>query len=382
MRQILCRTKRRVLGSIKAMDMRAALLAPLLLAACGPAAQQRSAPEPANAGTTVEVPAAAETLVADNPTVDADDPVLWRDPSDPARALWIGTDKAIGLYVHGLDGKVRQFFRDGPMNNVDQRSFPVGGKPTVLVAAAERARFGVMTWLLDPATLTLSRWGFLPTEKPFGEPYGFCMGQFGGETFLIPNNKDGVILAHAVAAGPDGKPAMTLKHRWKLASQTEGCVVDDATGDLYVGEEDVGIWRMSLADPKAAPVAVARIDGQKLVADTEGLTIMRDSGRSFLIASSQGDSAYAVWERKAEGLSWIGRFRVKGGPIDPVTQTDGLDAWSGPIGPYPEGAIAMHDHCDGTGAEDPPAAVCDSDTKQQNYKLVDWRTVKAALGIR
>ncbi len=357
-----------------------------LLAACGkPAADASGQGAPAADGPTertVVVQAAVETMVADNPTVDADDPVLWRDPSDPARALWIGTDKSIGLYVHGLDGQVRQFFRDGPLNNVDQRSFSAGGKPMVLVAAAERQRFGIMTWLLDPATLRVSRWGFLPTDRAFGEPYGFCMGQFGGRTFLVSNNKQGAVQALVVTEGPDGKPGMTLAHSWKLGSQTEGCVVDDATGDLYVGEEDVGIWRLSLADPAAAAVSIAKVDGRRLVADVEGLTIMRDQGRSFLIASSQGDSAYAVWEQMDGGHRWIGRFRIGGGSIDPVTQTDGLDGWSGPIGSFPEGVIAVHDHCDGEGPNDPPQAVCDSDTKQQNYKLVGWREVKAALGIR
>jgi 3-phytase len=364
--------------------MRSPLIATvLLLAACGQPTPNVPSSKPGDAPiTTVSVPAAVETVVPDNPTVDADDPVLWRDPADPARALWIGTDKSVGLYVHDLSGRMLQFFPDGPMNNVDQRSFPVGDRKTVLVAAAERARFGVMTWLLDPATLRLERWGFLPTDKAFGEPYGFCMGQFGGETFLIPNNKDGVVQAYAVTAGADGKPAMALRHQWKLATQTEGCVVDDATGDLYVGEEDAGIWLMSLADPKRAPVAVAKVDGQRLVADTEGLTILRDGATSYLIASSQGDSAYPVWERTAEGLRYVGRFRIEGGGIDPVTQTDGLDAWSGPIGGYPQGAIAVHDHCDGEGPKDPPAAICDSDTKQQNYKMVGWREVKAALGLR
>jgi 3-phytase len=51
------------------------------------------------------------------------------------------------------------------------------------------------------------------------------------------------------------------------------------------------------------------------------------------------------------------------------TQTDGLDAFSGPIDGYPEGAIGMHGHFE-------------CDTKQQCDKLVDWRAVKAALGIR
>lgn len=368
------------------MDIRAlAPLALLTLAACG----QQKVAEPAvpeaealvQTIETVAVPAAAETIVADNPTVDADDPVLWRDPADPSRALWIGTDKSKGLYVHDLSGKMLQFFADGPMNNVDQRSFTVGGKPLVLVAAADRGTYGVRAWLLDPATLKLSRWGHMPTEAAFDEPYGFCMGQFGGETFAIANNKAGVVHAYAVTEGKDGKPAMTLKAQWKLGSQTEGCVVNDATGDLYVGEEDVGIWRMSLKDPAAAPVKILDVDGQKLVADVEGLTIMRDGGRQFLIASSQGDSAYPVWEMKDGGYQWVGRFKVAGGAIDPATETDGIDAWSGPIAGYPEGAIAMHDTCDGDGPNDPAPAICAGDAKQQNYKLVDWREVKKALGI-
>jgi len=360
------------------------LLGALLLVGCG----QQAADVPKEVATTEPplithpMPASVETLVADNPTVDADDPVLWADKADPSRALWIGTDKSKGLYVHDMSGKMLQFFPDGPMNNVDLRdAFTVSGKAQVLVAAAERERFGIMTWLLDPATLKLSRYGFLPTDKAFGEPYGFCMGRFGGETFLVANNKDGVIQAHAVSAGPSG-PQMVLRHSFKLGTQTEGCVVNDETGDLYVGEEDVGIWRMSLATPAAPPVKIAGIDNRILTADVEGLTLMRDAGQTYLIASSQGDNSYPVWRLENGGYALMGRFKVQGGSIDPVTMTDGLDAWSGPIAGYPEGAIAMHDHCDGEGPQDPPATVCDSDTKQQNYKLVDWRDVKAALGIK
>lgn len=357
------------------------VLAACLLAACGPDRREAAErfEEAKGPPATRIVPARAETFVADNPTVDADDPVLWADPVDPSRALLIGTDKSRGLYVHALDGRMLQFFPAGPLNNVDLRSgVMLGGAPRILVAAAERDRFGIALFTLDPATLRLAPAGFLETPRAFGEPYGFCMGQWAGETFLIPNNKEGEVLAFRVTDGPAG-PGMALAHRWKLGSQTEGCVVDDATGTLLVGEEDVGIWKMSLASPATAPALFAPVDGIRLVADVEGLTLMRDAGRTFLIASSQGDSAFAVWHLDAN--RYIGRFQVGGGAIDPVTQTDGLDAWSGPIGPFAQGAIAVHDHCDSPSAGDPPAATCDSDTKQQNYKLIDWRDVKAVLGL-
>ncbi|WP_010127868.1 phytase [Sphingomonas sp. KC8] len=336
-----------------------------LLAGCSAAEVELPQGTMARGDRAHAVPAAMETHVTTDPQVDADDPVLWADSRDPARAVLFGTDKSDGLYVHDMDGKVRQFFADGPLNNVDLRpGFMVDGREYVLVAAAERKRFGIMTYLFDPATLELQRYGFIPTDM--GEPYGFCMGKQGDTTYLIPNNKQGEIRLYAVSAGAKG-PQARLDRVMKLGSQTEGCVSDDAAGMLYVGEEDVGIWRFALnAGAGAPPLKVAPIDGQRLTADVEGLTIMRDRGAAYLIASSQGDATYPIWRIDGDTYAYQGRFAVEGGAIDAVTGTDGLDAWSGPIGPYPEGAIAMHDTADGAGP-------------QQNYKLVDWRAVRKAL---
>ena len=42
-----------------------------------------------------------------------------------------------------------------------------------------------------------------------------------------------------------GKPV----REFYLGSEGEGCEVDDATGALYISEEDVGIWRYDLTAP-------------------------------------------------------------------------------------------------------------------------------------
>ncbi len=352
----------------------------LLLAAC----QQAAAPETGErvvSAEAVAVPAALETEVPRDRFLDADDPALWADPRDPSRALIFVTDKSEGLYVHGIDGRRRQFLADGPINNVDVRDgFAVGGRGMVLVVGGERRRFGLMTWLLDPDSLEVRPYGFIPTPGSFGEPYGSCLGRVDGRMLAAVNNKDGAIQVWEIA-DRGGQPQAALLHEMKLGSQTEGCVIDDARGLLYVGEEDVAIWRFDLARPTDPPVRVAPVDGRILVADVEGLTIMRDGDRRFLIASSQGDSSFPVW--RIDGATYVfeGRFRVAGGAVDPVSQTDGLDAWSGPIGPFSEGAIAVHDHCDGEGDTNPVPEVCASDDRQQNVKLVDWRAVKRALGI-
>lgn len=356
-----------------------AALVALSLAACATAEVEIPQGVLALGDPARPVVAAVETVVTTDATVDADDPAFWADPRDPSRAVLFGTDKSDGLYVHALDGTVRQFFPDGPMNNVDVRDgFVVDGRPMVLVAAAERDRFGVMTWLMDPDTLEVRRWGFIPTDM--GEPYGFCMGRRGDAFYVVPNNKNGDIHQIRVTAGPNG-PVGVVERRLKLGTQTEGCVVDDAADQLYVGEEDVGVWRFDF-DPAAAatPTRVYAVDGVRLTDDTEGMSIMRDGVDKYLIVSSQGDSTYPVWRIIGQGAAttydYVGRFAIvdgkatSGADIDGVTHTDGLDAWSGPIGPWPQGALAFHD---------------DTDTPhpgQQNYKIVDWREVKRALGLQ
>lgn len=342
-----------------------AIAAAMTLSACATTAEIAIPQGAAALGDPARpVPAAVETVVTTDPAVDADDPAFWADPRDPRRAVMFGTDKSDGLYVHDLDGRVRQFFADGPMNNVDLRpGFVVGGREYVLVAATERQRFGIMTYLFDPDTFETRPYGFIPTDM--GEPYGFCMARIGADFFLMPNNKEGEVRQYLVTAGADG-PAATLTRTMRVGTQPEGCVADDEAGQLYVGEEDVGIWRFALSGATAG-TQIAAIDNQRLTADVEGLAIMRDRGQKYLIASSQGDSTYPVWRITPQGYDYVGRFAIEGGAIDAVTSTDGVDAWSGPIGPFPEGAVAVHDTDDGPG--------------QQNYKIVDWREIRTALGL-
>ncbi len=340
----------------------------LLTGACS-ASTVQSGPPWAAGEPPVEVRAAVETVVTTDLAVDADDPALWADAQDPARAVMFGTDKSDGLYVHNLDGSVRQFLPIGPLNNVDLRTgVTIDGRELVAVAATNDGRMGINLFMFDSATLETRDWGFVDTAM--GEPYGFCMGSYDSALLLIANNKLGEIKVWRLNA--DGAtPSATLWKRFKVGSQTEGCVVNDAAGTLYVGEEDVGIWRFALsAADLSPPVEVARIDKRRITDDVEGLTILRDGAQTYLIASSQGDNTFPVFRIEPQGETYLGRFTVvAGNGIDAVSETDGVDAWSGPIGSYPEGLLAMHDDRD------------DSGPRQQNYKMVDWREVKRALKL-
>jgi 3-phytase len=256
------------------------------------------------------VGAIVETVVETDPQVDADDPALWADATDPTRAVMFGTDKSDGLYVHNLDGSVRQFLPSGALNNVDLRTgFRVDGREDmVLVAATNDQHMGINLYLFDPRTLETRDYGYLQADM--GEPYGFCMGKRADGFYLIANNKLGDIRIWRVSGGAAG-PVTTSVRSLKLGSQLEGCVVDDAADTLYVGEENVGIWKFAF-DPAAGPepVSVAKVDRQRITDDVEGLTTMRDGSNSYLIASSQGDDTYPVFRIEGERETYVGRFAI------------------------------------------------------------------------
>jgi 3-phytase len=328
-------------------------------------------------GVGTPVPAAGETQSVATQRADAaDDPEIWVDPKDPSRVVIFGTDKQAGLYTYDLSGAVTGFIPDGRLNNVDLR----GGLATahgerVLVAASDRGRIGAALYLMDPATLKVEPWGLAPLD--LAEPYGLCMGRRGDGFIVVVDGTDGQVRQLRIAVGADGKPAATEEQRFAVGSQTEGCVVDDAKGVLYIGEEAKGIWRYDLDPAKgAARVLVAGAPSTMLKPDVEGLALLREGEKTWLIASSQGDSAFAVWRVDGAEPAYAGRFSVvaaKG--VDGVTGTDGVAAQGGPVGSYAEGLVVMQDDVDVDGEAPSTARV------RQNFKLVDWRAVKAALGL-
>ena len=151
----------------------------------------------------------------------------------------------------------------------------------------------------------------------------------------------------------------------------------DARGLLYIGEEGRGIWRYRL-DPAAGAKGelIAGAPSEMLKPDVEGLALLREGSATWLIASSQGDSAFAVWRVDGEAPAYRGRFSVVGANgADPVTGTDGVAALGGVVGGYPEGLVVVQDDADTEGEAPSPGR------ERQNFKLVDWRAIKQALTL-
>ena len=317
---------------------------------------------------TVEIPAAGETVAVATQNADAaDDPAIFTRPGAPfafagkqVSGILLGTDKKAGLYAYALTGEALQFLPEGLLNNVDLR--PVG--EGFIAGASDRGRMGVALYRFDGAGEVRPA-GFIKSDVV--EPYGFCMGRHGGALIAVLIAKDGAVREYALA-DTGGEITGTERRRYAVGTQSEGCSVDDDTGTLYIGEEMKGVWRYSLDADPATRTPLAGIGDGRLIADVEGVTLIRDGGETFLIVSSQGDSAFAVWQVDgAPGAErYLGRFRVAAvGGVDGVTGTDGVDAWSGAIGPYSNGLVAMQDDVNEGGT--------------QNFKLVGWAEVRAAL---
>ena len=174
----------------------------------------------------------------------------------------------------------------------------------------------------------------------------------------------------------NNKIGMTLVREFNVGSQTEGCVGDDETGDLYVGEENFGIWKYS-AEPDGgdARVLVDSVDENgNLTADVEGLSIYYgENGEGYLVASNQGADSYALYQRSGDN-EFIGIFHVvadEATGIDGISETDGLDVTSANLGPdYPQGIFVAQD-----GRNIAPA-------ERQNFKIVPWHRISEAMQLK
>lgn len=326
-----------------------------VLAAC-------AAPADPPAVKTATVTAEGETVAVKSSGDAADDPAIWRNAAEPAASLIVGTDKQTGLYVYGLDGKVRHFLDAGRVNNVDLVEIPAG----VIVAASDRsdeANAHIALFRLDTAQARLEPLGRVPAGT--GEAYGMCLWATRRALTAFIVMKDGTIRQMEIdAARPAGRIVRTLK----VDTQSEGCVVDPRTARLYVAEEDVGIWRFDArATGDNRPTKIAGLDNSRLFADVEGLAVaMEGAGEvGFLVASSQGDNAYAIWSLSDE--RFVGRFRIVADRFGSTEQTDGIAIVTGSLGPrFPEGLMVAQD------GDNHPA---------QNFKFVSWQQVKERLHL-
>jgi 3-phytase len=244
-----------------------------------------------------------------------------------------------------------------------------------VVAASNRSDDSISIYMVDVENRGLKNVadGIIPTGMD--DPYGLCMYRSqSGNYYVFVNDTDGILKQWQLFDNGQGKIGAELKRELSVGSQTEGCVADDANGDLYIGEEGFGIWKYS-AEPDGGEKRrlVDQVDQGNITADVEGMSLyFGPQGSGYLIVSIQGINAYAIYERQGDNR-FIGLFHVVADEVtgvDGISETDGLDVTSANLGPgFPHGGLVAQDGRNITPSE------------RQNFKYVPWERIASTMGI-
>ncbi|WP_435797212.1 phytase [Streptomyces clavifer] len=409
-----------------------------------PSAQAKSLPA---VGATAETKALYDDEAGGN--ANADDPAIWRNDADPGRSLVLATAKEGGLRVYGLDAALVQSVpappaaseddAPGRFNNVDLVTglrTPAGRTDVAVVSDRGNDRLRVyridpsrpgrpLKDVTDPAAAPV----FSEDQAEINDQrtaYGLAAWQDRrtGRSYALVSRRNTTDLAllelRPTAAGTVGYEkvrTLSLPSSFRLPNggswtpcgepgelpQVEGMVVDPATGTLYAGQEDVGIWRVP-AGLDGRPVLVDKVreygvpgtydpeteectpgtdpgfGGKRLTADVEGLTLFRESdGDGYLMASSQGDDTFALYDREvSEGNEYEGGFRITAvtADLDGSEECDGAAVLNEPLGArYPNGLLVVQDGHETSAAGDGEGR------EATGFKFVDLGAVTDAAGM-
>ncbi|WP_228039598.1 5'/3'-nucleotidase SurE [Dolichospermum sp. LEGE 00240] len=342
---------------------------------------------------------------------DADDPAIYVNATDSSKSLVVTSVKNGGLRIYDLAGNLLQTINpsnpDIRYNNVDlQYGFTLGGEKVDIAVASDRNNDKLAIFKINPNStngnflenITDSSAATIFQNVPFAAPYSASTrSAYGLAIYRSPVTNDYYVFTSRRQTGDvaqlklvdkgNGKIGYEVVRSFTIPSsttpdttpQTEGMVADQETGFLYIGQEDVGIWKFD-AEPNGGSTGkliekVKAEGGKNLTNDVEGLTIYYGkNGTGYLLASSQGDNTFAVYTREGNN-DFLGRFGVgNNGGIDSVQESDGADVINLPLGPnFPYGVFITQD-----GAND-PATIVDDENISSNFKLVPWENIVATL---
>lgn len=306
----------------------------------------------------------------------ADDPAIWINNNNPENSVVIGTDKKGGLATYNLRGELLKYYPFGNMNNCDVRYNFVLGEDTVdILASSNRSLHSLSLYSISDNGSMDSIHSRIIKSDMQDEVYGLCMYQswITGKYFVFMNSKAGEVEQWELLED-NGKVDAKLVRSFNLGTQTEGMVADDQFATVYIGEEVAGIIKLD-AEPNGPSegkmLANSSEENQNIKYDIEGLTIYNTGqGNGYLIASSQGNYSFAIFERQGNN-KYLGSFRIVDGEIDGVEETDGIDVTNVSLGEkYPKGIFVVQD---GYNYES-------KKLQSQNFKLISWESIEEIIG--
>ena len=267
-----------------------------------------------------------------------------------------------------MTGSEVQFLADGRLNNVDLRyNFMLDGELVTLVATGNRTDDSIAIYKVDSMTGTLSNVTVGGGISVGIVVYGSCMfkSHVSGKTYVFVNSKLGEVEQWELFDNGSGIVDGTMVRSFDVGTQSEGCVADDEYSALYIGEENVALWRYGAEPADGSIRTLVDVTGAQghLTADVEGLCIYHASdGSGYLAASSQGSSEYVLYQREGDN-KYVGTFNiVPGNGIAGTSHTDGIEVTNVGLGPaFPEGMFVAHDDV------------------EINFKLVPWQAIASAF---
>ncbi len=255
--------------------------------------------------------------------VDQDDMCIWIHPTNKSQSTIIASDKGANkLFVYDLDGNPLQTIDvPGMPGNIDIRyNFDISGESTDIVGYNDRTNSTLVFYKVDQSTRELS---FISSFAS-GSNYGFCLYRsfITGKYFAFSSNESSRIRQFELS-GITGIITGVQVREWSNGSgNTEGLVADDELAEFYAANESDGVNKYDAEpdDPNPAGELIAPTGVNGFSADVEGITIYYAANEEgYLIASSQGNSRFYVFNRKPPH-DYINYFTVDG-----VGSTDGID---------------------------------------------------------
>jgi 3-phytase len=296
---------------------------------------------------------------------DADDPAIWVAPGDVGKSLILATDKIArrgGLYVFGLNGKLRQTIAplDRP-NNVDvEYGLGVGSRRMDIAVLTERRQKRLRVYEIPadgghlrdvaPAGIPV----FQGQSGDASEPMGIALYKRprDGAIFAIVSRKPGgatkYLWQYRLDAAPNGHVTGTLVRRFGNFSrkgEIEAVAVDDALGYVYYSDELFAIrkWHADPDHPRAdQELAVFGRDGYQ--GHREGLAIHAGpDGTGYLVSSDQVAGATRLWLYRREGANGDPHDHRQAVAVIPTTAdaTDGLEVSAHALPGFPRGLLVM-----------------------------------------
>lgn len=305
----------------------------------------------------------------------ADDPAILVNAENPEKSIIIGTDKKGGIVTYSLSGEELHYYFTGNMNNCDLRyDFKVNGDTIDILAASNRSFQSISLFRIHENGMLDTLHSRVIRSEMTDEVYGLAMyrSKKSNTFYVFLNSKAGEVEQWELFDKQKRVDARLVRS-FSLGSQIEGMVADDENGILYIGKEEAGIWKFDAEPDGSTEGTFIENSSEKnpnIKYDIEGLALYNAGNvNGYLVASSQGNYSYAVFERQGNN-KYLGSFRIEDGEIDGVEETDGIEITSAALGPeFSKGVLVVQD---GFNYED-------RKKKSQNFKFVSWEEVEKAI---